>query len=195
MNKQIFILRTSQSSTMSHEDWIVIFAVFFLTWKVCFRRQRLVNDQAVTISVIDRTNLAYRFPLTHGLFSSFYVWECARRQVRQWAKNCQHRRRVVEMLLSADLHRFNPLGHHHNAATPDWRYTIRTISIEDRTLTIDKDQYRFGKELGAGAFGSVYAAQRVADSNLPKTLFFHVCSSWFSRSTRSSEGRLVGLVE
>ncbi len=46
----------------------------------------------------------------------------------------------------------------------DWRYTIRTISIERRQLTINNDQYRFGKELGSGAFGAVYSARHVPDS-------------------------------
>jgi hypothetical protein len=53
----------------------------------------------------------------------------------------------------------------------DWRYTIRTIAIERRTVTINKEQYRFGKELGSGAFGAVYSARRVLDSQSSIFLF------------------------
>ena len=46
---------------------------------------------------------------------------------------------------------------------PDWRYTIRQISMENRTININKEPYVFKKELGAGAFGCVYSARRVND--------------------------------
>jgi hypothetical protein len=46
----------------------------------------------------------------------------------------------------------------------DWRFTIRNMSMERRAIMINKDQYKFGKELGAGAFGCVYSARHVPDS-------------------------------
>ncbi len=45
-----------------------------------------------------------------------------------------------------------------------WRFTIRTISIERRVIPINNDQYKFGRELGSGAFGAVYSARHVPDS-------------------------------
>ena len=48
----------------------------------------------------------------------------------------------------------------------DWRFTIRNISIENRVLTVNKDQYLFKKELGSGAFGCVYSARHLPDSKL-----------------------------
>jgi len=38
-------------------------------------------------------------------------------------------------------------------------------------VTINKEQYRFGKELGSGAFGAVYSARRVLDSQSSIFLF------------------------
>ncbi|CAF4590096.1 unnamed protein product, partial [Rotaria magnacalcarata] len=46
----------------------------------------------------------------------------------------------------------------------DWRYTIQTIAMERRLIPVNKSQYKFRKELGAGAFGSVYSARRISDS-------------------------------
>lgn len=46
---------------------------------------------------------------------------------------------------------------------PDWRYTIRTMTMENRTLNINKEPYLFRKELGSGAFGCVFAARRTTD--------------------------------
>ncbi len=55
-------------------------------------------------------------------------------------------------------------SHHH-----DWRYTIQSIPIFNKTLTIHKERYDVGKMLGQGAFGEVYNARRLSDS---KTIFF-----------------------
>ncbi|CAF3473112.1 unnamed protein product [Rotaria socialis] len=45
----------------------------------------------------------------------------------------------------------------------DWRYTIQTVVMERRLVPVNKDQYKFHAELGAGAFGSVYSARRISD--------------------------------
>lgn len=47
----------------------------------------------------------------------------------------------------------------------DWRFMIRTISLENRPVTINKEQYYFGKELGEGAFGCVYSARQQPTSS------------------------------
>ncbi len=39
---------------------------------------------------------------------------------------------------------------------------------------INKDQYKFGKELGAGAFGCVYSARHVPDSQSKKEIFIFI---------------------
>jgi hypothetical protein len=60
------------------------------------------------------------------------------------------------------------------ALPSDWRFTIRNLSMERRAITINKDQYKFGKELGSGAFGSVYSVRHVPDSLVKKNIFhFH----------------------
>jgi len=38
-------------------------------------------------------------------------------------------------------------------------------------VTINQEQYKFGKELGSGAFGAVYSARRVPDSQCNIFLF------------------------
>lgn len=53
------------------------------------------------------------------------------------------------------------------AALPTgWRYTIQTLVMEKRIFSINKEQYQFSRELGSGAFGSVYSARRISDSEL-----------------------------
>ena len=47
-----------------------------------------------------------------------------------------------------------------------WRYTIQTIPITNRVVTIHNHQYSFDKRLGTGTFGEVYAARRLPDSKL-----------------------------
>ena len=61
-------------------------------------------------------------------------------------------------------------GHHHAPMPSDWRFTVQSIAIENRTLSINKGQYKFVKELGSGAFGSVYAARTVPDSRFIDSL-------------------------
>jgi serine/threonine protein kinase len=38
-------------------------------------------------------------------------------------------------------------------------------------VTINKEQYKFGKELGSGAFGAVYSARHASDSQTNIFLF------------------------
>jgi hypothetical protein len=38
-------------------------------------------------------------------------------------------------------------------------------------VTINQEQYKFGKELGSGAFGAVYTARRLSDSQSNIFLF------------------------
>ncbi|CAF3918519.1 unnamed protein product [Rotaria sp. Silwood2] len=45
----------------------------------------------------------------------------------------------------------------------DWRYTIQNMMLEGRIIPIHKDNYKFRKEVGSGAFGSVYSARRVSN--------------------------------
>ena len=104
--------------------------------------------------------------------------------MHRWDKNYRYRRRAVGASLrwiGADLRSSKPLGERrHGVSVPNLRYTIRTVNIENRMLTIDREQYRFGRELGSGAFGSVYAAQRASDSNLKVSCVSHLSSSFSS---------------
>ena len=59
---------------------------------------------------------------------------------------------------------FNTGAGNQGMVSDNWRFTFRTIAIERRTLPINKDQYQFGKELGSGAFGAVYSARKMSDS-------------------------------
>ena len=45
-------------------------------------------------------------------------------------------------------------------------YTIRNYPLENRVVTIHDKKYQFQGELGAGGFGTVYAARRLPDSEL-----------------------------
>lgn len=46
----------------------------------------------------------------------------------------------------------------------DWRYTIQSIVMDHRLIKINEDSYKFTRELGSGAFGSVYSARNSADN-------------------------------
>jgi serine/threonine protein kinase len=59
----------------------------------------------------------------------------------------------------------------------DWRYTIQSIPIVNRVVTINNNQYKFGQKLGTGGFGSVYAALRLPNSNTFFSLFYHISIS------------------
>ena len=56
------------------------------------------------------------------------------------------------------------------AASPadNWRFVIKTMSLENRALKINRDHYNFSKELGEGAFGSVYSARQLSNSQYNK---------------------------
>lgn len=44
------------------------------------------------------------------------------------------------------------------------------MALEGRALQVNKGQYKFGHELGSGAFGTVYSARRVPDSTSARRL-------------------------
>ncbi|CAF1555552.1 unnamed protein product [Adineta ricciae] len=44
------------------------------------------------------------------------------------------------------------------------RKTIENLALQGRALPINRGQYKFGHELGSGAFGTVYSARRVQDN-------------------------------
>jgi hypothetical protein len=53
-----------------------------------------------------------------------------------------------------------------------WHYTIQSIPIVNKTVTIHKNRYDVGKMLGKGAFGEVYVARRLSDSKFLVFFFF-----------------------
>ncbi|UJR29125.1 hypothetical protein I4U23_010339 [Adineta vaga] len=50
------------------------------------------------------------------------------------------------------------------ALQSNWRHALQNLELEGRELSINKGQYKFGHELGSGAFGTVYSARRLEDN-------------------------------
>ncbi len=71
-----------------------------------------------------------------------------------------------------NLFRFVDYPNYDGSPANDWRYTVQSIPIVNKTVTIHKHRYDVGKMLGKGAFGEVYIARRLPDSKFLVLFFF-----------------------